>query len=120
MAKKLHALIVDDEPDIGLMVSTFLKNEGHQAHVAHRCQSAKKLIESQRFDVFFLDINLPDGLGFDLLPMIQQFHPKAKIAMISAFDDAPESENFKKFRIHTFLRKPFSKKQVVDVINHFC
>lgn len=114
----MRALIVDDEHDIGLMVSHFLKKEGVEAEYVSRIELAKDLLEvaSENFDVYFLDLNLPDGTGFDLVPLIKTTSQNARIIIISAYDGVLETNKAELLEVDAFLRKPFTKKEIINAL----
>ena len=68
----MKALIIDDEHDIGLMISKILTKEGIETDHTGFIKSARKMIHSKDYSIFFLDLNLPDGSGFELVPEIHK------------------------------------------------
>jgi len=77
-------------------------------------QGARKRIKDNRYHLFLLDMNLPDGYGFDLLPDL----PAHSIA-IGMSGQMIESGIQKRFR--AFLEKPFSVSALrpfLEEINH--
>lgn len=112
----LSALIVDDEVDIGLMVSLFLKKAQVETNYCETIGAARLEIAEKSFDVFFLDLNLPDGTGFDLVPQIRAKNPDAKIIIISAYDGLVEQKRADEFNVNAFIRKPFSKLDILQSI----
>ncbi len=107
-----RVLIVDDETDICLLLSGLLRRLGYQPSCAHFIEEGRKLLSSQHFDAVFLDLNLPDGLGFDLLTLIRQQHAKTKIIMISAFDGQAERRRATEEGADYFIGKPFTRLSV--------
>ena len=83
---KRKAIIIDDEPfirhDLREMLSAHKDIE--VAGEAGTIAAAKNLLQSSRFDVVFLDIQLRGGSGFDLVPFV---HPSAAIIFITAHDE---------------------------------
>lgn len=110
----MKTLIVDDEEEIGLMVSKFLQKEGLESSYVDSIEKAALLISKESFDLFFLDLNLPDGTGFDLIPAIKKQKEKKKIVVISAYDGIREIERSQELGVDLFIRKPFTKQQIID------
>lgn len=85
---KPQALIVDDEQDARGLIALYLERMFPQIEVIGEASS---LAEAQHFvsrktpDILFLDIELPDGTGFDLLPLLEGYQPL--IIFITAFDE---------------------------------
>lgn len=113
----MKALIVDDESDIGLMLSRMLNKNGLEAEHVDRVENAKSILSNkQKYDVYFLDLNLPDGTGFDLVPIIKKEQPEAKIYFISAYDGAYEKNKAVELEVNGFIKKPFTKSDILSVI----
>lgn len=110
LAKRV--LIVDDEADICLLLSGLLRRLGYQPTCAHFIEEGRQWLDSQQFDAIFLDLNLPDGLGFDLLPFIKEGQNEAKIIMISAFDGQAERRRATEQGADYFIGKPFTRRSV--------
>ena len=107
-----RVLIVDDEADICLLLSGLLRRLGYQPTCAHFIEEGRQWLDSQQFDAIFLDLNLPDGLGFDLLPFIKEGQQEAKIIMISAFDGQAERRRATEQGADYFIGKPFTRRSV--------
>ena len=69
-------------------------------------------MSTQHFDAVFLDLNLPDGLGFDLLSLIRKEPNNTKIIMISAFDGQAERRRATEQGADYFIGKPFTRLSV--------
>jgi two-component system OmpR family response regulator len=110
LAKRV--LIVDDEADICLLLSGLLRRLGYQPTCAHFIEEGRQWLDSQQFDAIFLDLNLPDGLGFDLLPFIKEGQHDAKVIMISAFDGQAERRRATEQGADYFIGKPFTRRSV--------
>jgi len=63
-----RALIVDDDASFRLGLAAVLRLEGFVTASAATCQEALDELAKGSVDVLFVDVNLPDGSGFDLLP----------------------------------------------------
>ncbi|OME91921.1 response regulator, partial [Paenibacillus sp. FSL H7-0331] len=72
--KDKKILIVDDEPEIRIMMERFLRKEGFfRIYTATDCASALSICRTGKPDIAILDVMLPDGDGFSLLSSIRQF-----------------------------------------------
>ncbi len=109
-------LIVDDETDICFLLAGMLQRMGHTATCAHQIQEGRCYLQRQEFDAVFLDLNLPDGLGFDLLSVIKTGQEKAKVIMISAFDGNTERRRATEQGADYFIGKPFTRSSVEQAL----
>ena len=110
------AIIVDDEEEIGLMVCKILSKQNIKATSFNTVESARQQLSDNDFDLFFLDLNLPDGTGFDLIPAIREKTPEAKIIIISAYDGIAEVARATELQIDDFIKKPFSRADIINAV----
>jgi len=72
--KDKKILMVDDQPEIRIMIESFLRKEGFfRIYTAADCASALSICRKSKPDIAILDVMLPDGDGFTLLSSIRQF-----------------------------------------------
>lgn len=107
-----RVLIIDDEADICLLLSGLLRKLGYIPTCANFIEEGRQCLNTQQFDAVFLDLNLPDGLGFDLLPFIKQGQIDIKVIMISAFDGQAERRRATEQGADYFVGKPFTRRSV--------
>jgi PAS domain S-box-containing protein len=62
----LRVLIVDDEADARMLLSSFLENVGAEVTVARTVQEALELLDHRAFDVVVSDLAMPEEDGFAL------------------------------------------------------
>jgi DNA-binding response OmpR family regulator len=63
----LSALVVDDETMLRRRLSAHLKALGAEVSETGNLQDSRETLTSLEFDFVLLDVNLPDGIGLDLL-----------------------------------------------------
>ncbi|MFZ4463168.1 MAG: LytR/AlgR family response regulator transcription factor [Bacteroidales bacterium] len=83
----IRTLIIDDEQNARLALKSLLVSLAPEIQVigeAGDVASGLELISQNRPDLVFLDVQMPDGTGFDLLEQIPE--PAFKVIFVSAFD----------------------------------
>jgi DNA-binding response OmpR family regulator len=65
-------LVVDDEPGIVNLVTTYLKAEGYEIHTAADGHAALKAVHAFRPDLVILDIMLPGLDGLEVLARLRR------------------------------------------------
>lgn len=63
-------LIIDDEKMLCDMLSRYIRRLEHNVTYALTIEDGLKEVSTGVFDVVFLDVNLPDGRGLDVIPVI--------------------------------------------------
>jgi two-component system LytT family response regulator len=112
----MNVLIVDDEPLARERIREFLKREPDITSVAEAAngRQAIDLITGGTPDVVFLDIQMPDLTGFEVLASIDG----KKLAEIPAviFATAYDEYALQAFEVHAldYLLKPFDKRRFAE------
>jgi len=70
-----HALIIEDDPDSLRGLSRIAQADGFTVDTAHDLASARGVLARCVPDIVLVDVNLPDGIGLDLLPELPQIVP---------------------------------------------
>jgi len=110
-------LILDDEQEICFLLATLLRQLGYEVDYAYNLTDGiRKLTASNHFDLVILDLNLPDGLGHDLVPVIKEKVADAKIVMISAHGALLRQIQSGTYGIDHFITKPFDRENVTRVL----
>jgi len=110
------ALLVDDEPEICLLLSNMLRRTGTQCVFAHSMEQGRLALSRNQFDLVFLDVNLPDGLGYELVPEIKAAHPETQAIAISAMET--EGQRALDAGADLFIAKPFDRAMVLNAMRH--
>jgi len=79
-----RVLCVDDDADTCEMLSILLESFGYETVIAQTCAEAWRLAQSERFDLYLLDIWLPDGSGLDLCKQLCTLNPQIPVVILSA------------------------------------
>lgn len=77
-------LIVDDEDRLRLSLSLILQKENYRVHTAASAEEALKCLQSQDYDLMFLDLNLPGMSGIDLLVEVHKRAPQLPVLILTA------------------------------------
>ncbi|MGZ9584832.1 response regulator transcription factor [Paenibacillus marinisediminis] len=67
-----HILIVEDDKDLNEGIKLILDHADTTVAQAYNIKSAEGLLKNNKFDLILLDVNLPDGNGFELCKDIRQ------------------------------------------------
>src|SRR5687768_11644515 len=82
-------LLVDDDESNRLTLSVLLEEEDFRVTLAASRAEAERLLDSaETYDLVLLDHSLGDGFGTELIPLIRQKLPAAKIVALSGSSGA--------------------------------
>ncbi len=110
-------LVVDDEPDIGLLMEVILKSAGFRVRHAQDLESAKKEVTQYQFNTVFLDLNLNGQLGLDLLPEIEEKDEDTRVIVITAQRDPVLRKKVSEMGLEQIIEKPFTKKDILNALS---
>jgi two-component system LytT family response regulator len=86
--RPIRAVLVDDEQAVRMHLTERLAVHPSIEIVgeADRAKSAIDLIHRVKPDVVFLDVQMPGGTGFSLLPLLGEMCPQPEVVFVTAYD----------------------------------
>ena len=107
-----RVLHVEDDDDLYQVVRSMVGGR-FDFERATTLREALARVSRERFDVVILDIDLPDGSGWDLLPDIRAHQPEARIVILSGAETTAEEAR----RVEAVLLKSqVSPKELIDAL----
>lgn len=100
-------LIVEDDGGLSAGLCRALGNEETVTVAAENLGTARKLLAEEEFSLVLLDVNLPDGNGFDFLPYIKQEY-EIPVIMLTANDMESDVVAGLEAGADDYITKPFS------------
>lgn len=102
-----HILVVEDDSFLNKMVTYNLTADGYDVISVLNVKTATQALNSREFDLVLLDINLPDGNGFELCKLIKPQHPDTIVIFLTANDQ--ESDQIRGYEVGAidYITKPF-------------
>ncbi|MEM8898539.1 MAG: LytTR family DNA-binding domain-containing protein [Bacteroidota bacterium] len=111
MGEELKVIIVDDDPSCHRTIKFLLEESHADVQIlgnAYSVSEGVELIQNKSPNLIFLDIELSDGLGFDLL---EQFHdPQFRVVFITAHNTYALTAI--RFEALDFLEKPIDEEDI--------
>ena len=114
----MNILIVEDEKSLALEVNEFLTHEGFTVEHARTKRSAEEKISVNSYDFILLDLNLPDGDGFDLLQALKSIKNREDaVIILTARGDVDDRVLGLERGADDYLAKPFSLNELLARIH---
>ena len=115
--KSMRILAVDDDETIIKLYNNILKNMGHDIEVAYSGAEAIEKVAKESFDMFILDLILPDITGTELLKKIKEKIQGAPVIIVTANPTLESSmDAIKTGGVYDYIVKPFESKDLHSVI----
>ncbi|HWA35934.1 MAG TPA: response regulator transcription factor [Cyclobacteriaceae bacterium] len=103
----MKILVIEDERILAEGISHHLTKEGFICEVVFSYNAATEKIHLYGYDCIIVDINLPDGIGFDLIEALKGARSTAGIIVISARDTLEDRIKSLDLGSDDYLTKPF-------------
>src|SRR5712664_3275907 len=82
-AEKRRVLVVDDAPDVAVMLDVMLRRAGYDSSMATSATDALALAKRVQFDIVISDLAMPEKDGFSLLRALRTLPEYKKVPMVS-------------------------------------
>ena len=113
----LSILIVDDVKEIQVHLGKLLSNLGYgQIDNASCGKEAFDKLDKHDYDLMFLDIELPDADGKQMLDEISLSYPDTKVVMCSGHNTLENVKQTWEMGAKGFVSKPFDHQKVATIV----
>jgi len=106
LERSLNILLVDDEEIVHQTIGGYLTDSGHSIEAVYDGFAALKAIESQSYDIAFIDIRMPGMDGISLIARLQEICPEMPVVIIAGNRDIDAANAALKLGVLDFLKKP--------------
>ena len=112
-------LIIDDEPDMTMLISTILEFNDYHVTVINDPMVVIPTLEKEKFDLICTDIIMPNLDGLELIKRLKQNKKteNVKIIAISAKDFTPSEYDFLVQHKILLIKKPYTPSDLINKIN---
>ena len=117
-ARSGRILVVDDEPEMALMLAEILQRVGHQVETAGDGQEALERLGRQRFDLVLSDLRMPklDGPGLYKAVAEQHLDQLGRLMFITDDTLAPHVTAFLAQTPVNYIEKPLNPRAVQEAV----
>jgi DNA-binding response OmpR family regulator len=111
-------LLVEDDSSLGETLHERLEKEGYAVEWCETLGSAEKAAENVNFDLIILDVNLPDGSGFDFARAVREQKKATPFIFVTAMNSAEHRLEGYEIGAEEYVPKPFHLKELLLRIRH--
>src|SRR6201997_5272281 len=109
-------LVGDDDLGLQDLFRTFLKQIGFSRVVVGTATEAIKSLRKQKFDLMFLDLQLPDAPGDQVYQTAKQIDPDLNVIVITGYPDSEILDRILQISPVTVLKKPLKIEQLNQTV----
>lgn len=113
---KKSILIMEDDNDLADITKDMLESYGYKVKIADSCEQVFDILVKEQFHLLLMDINLPDGSGFDVC---RELRHMSKIPVIFASARTSEDDKIKGLDMggDDYIAKPYSLRELLARVN---
>jgi len=108
-----RVLIIDDEPNIRRMMETIHRNAGWETASAEDGETGLAQLQTEHFDVVYLDLALGKRDGIDVLKEIRLRKPNQVVVILTGHGSVEKAVEAIKLGAFDFLEKDFGKEKIL-------
>jgi len=112
-----NILIIDDEVNVGLLLSKFLTRNGFNVATATSGATAGEQLKNNKFNLVLCDFRLEDTDGREMLKKIKREHPETGVIIITGYSDIKMAVELIKLGAYDYITKPLYPDEILTTIN---
>jgi len=119
MKEKALILVLDDDPDICIMIKMVLDYYGYDAMDAENEENARKIISSNHVDLLIMDMLLSGVDGTDICRRLKKDKETSSIPILMFSAHPTAKETCLAAGADDFISKPFEMNDMMEKISFF-
>ncbi|MBP6820360.1 MAG: sigma-54-dependent Fis family transcriptional regulator [Acidobacteria bacterium] len=116
MSIRGRVLIVDDDPEFGLVAQNLVEVEGLTAQWVRNGDEALKFCRDEVCDVVLLDLMLGETSGLDVLRQIRQLTEKLPVIVVTAHGSMESAAQAVQAEAFDYIGKPFRAEELMSAL----
>ncbi len=111
-------LLVEDKPDLRLMLKTALARDGYRVSEAGDGDTAVRLFNEGDFGLVLTDLRLPGRDGLELLKAVREESPETPVIVMTAYGTIEKAVEAMKDGAYDFIQKPIELAHLRQLVEH--
>lgn len=108
----MRIFVLEDDEAIGIGLSYTLESEKYEVTLVKTVAEAKKTVENEEFDLYILDLTLPDGNGYEVCSLIKSTGD-LPVIFLTAYDDEINVVTGFELGADDYISKPFRVRELL-------
>ncbi len=109
----MQILLLEDDKILCASLKEYLESEGYSVDTAHRGTEVFDLTFSKGYDLYILDVNVPETDGFDVLSALKEAGDETPAIYITALTDINSISKGFRIGAEDYIKKPFDPEELV-------
>ena len=109
----MNILVIEDDPSVRTLVKAVLEHNGNQVETADNATEGESEAVENDFDMIILDLDLPDGNGYDVCKNIREKNIETPVLILSGEHETDVKVKMLKVGADDYLTKPFNTEELI-------
>lgn len=109
----MKILLLEDDKILCDSLKDFLELEGYSVDTANRGPEVFDLTFAEKYDLYILDVNVPDIDGFDVLSSLKEAGDETPAIYITALTDINSISKGFEIGAEDYIKKPFDPEELI-------
>src|SRR5690606_4241136 len=110
-------LVIDDEVNIGLLLTRFLSKHNFDVSTAVSGSKALAMLKETYFDLILCDFRLEENDGREVLAKIKELHPSTDVIIIAGYSDIKIAVEMINMGAYDYIYKPLYPDEILETIH---
>ncbi len=120
MEDKLKVIFIEDDLNLGSIISMALQSKGYEVRYANMLSGIQDMIEKECPNILLLDLEVGNQNTLDQLPFIRSKHPSLPILIASSHNEGEEITRCYEAGANHYTKKPYDIQEIDFLIQRFC
>src|SRR6478609_9023745 len=112
----VRVLIIDDDKDICLMLSKFLKKNNYEVDIAATGEEGLKQLRNTEYALVLCDYRLPDMTGIETLRKVKLLQPATAVIIITGYSDVKTAVETFRYGASDYVTKPLYPDELLVTV----
>ena len=109
----IHVAVLDDEAEITLLLSNYLKGQGFRISQTHHGAALLRLMADDPPQLVLLDLGLPGEDGFSIARQLREHWPRCALVIVTGRGDAVDKVVGLEIGADDYVTKPFDLRELL-------
>ncbi len=118
-ARPRRVLVVDDDPMVREVLSTYLSEDGYKVELANNGREGLAKFAAGEFDIVLTDRSMPEMEGDELAREVKKLKPQVPVILVTGFGDIMAATGEKPEGVDFVMTKPFTMAGLQNMLAQF-
>ncbi|MFN8453966.1 MAG: response regulator [Anaerolineae bacterium] len=116
--KQKRVLIVDDEPNVAMVLSACLERLGDDyiCEIAHNGSEALSKLQQASYTLLLTDYNMPGMTGLELAQAVRSHSPATQVVLMTAYGTESFHDALGSLKLDGYIGKPFTADEIREIV----